>query len=476
MFLQTSTDNVGIGTNTPLGKVHIQSTAVAPAAAPSATGDDLVIERGVNPGISILSNDNSFSSILFGTDVDPDGVRLRHDPTNDRYDVMVADAGGTLLRRTSTLSNGIFRIGSVTPGQSPGRLDVLEGDAGNSPPTAYNNISVESDVEAGISLLAGDATQAGIAFGSSVDNNAGIIDYAFNGVADDLMTFTVGGVTDILSISGNGNLAVKEAPSDDFEMTLEGSLQLVNIANVNRFVAPSTLAGQDTARIFVQDDTTGVNAYGTGVDGAIIFESMDLNTVNPDSGFFFFNTGNDDIPEVALSILGNGNTGVKTLTPSTSFQVGDIDSGGGNSITVGSNGAGNQAGGQIIFHTSDDHDAVIDAYHIGAYEDRLRIRRNTNGNDFNLSPNGYVGVGVSNPTFHIDAAGDIRAQSTGDTRVRAQSSGGVGSVARFRVQTASQTWGIGSTNATNSDEFYIRDVTNAGARRFAIIPWWRLLF
>jgi hypothetical protein len=61
----TATGNVGIGTSSPDGRLHVM-TSSAGAVTADADADDLTIEGATNPGISILGTGDDVCSIYFG--------------------------------------------------------------------------------------------------------------------------------------------------------------------------------------------------------------------------------------------------------------------------------------------------------------------------------------------------------------------------------------------------------------------------
>ena len=103
------TDNIGIGTGSPDGKVHIH-TASAGSVSAHASADELVVEGSANSGINILSGNSNEGSIYFGDDGDNDIGRIRYDHSNNSLDFFVNASERMMIN-----SSGFVGIGTATP-------------------------------------------------------------------------------------------------------------------------------------------------------------------------------------------------------------------------------------------------------------------------------------------------------------------------------------------------------------------------
>ena len=72
-----SSENVGIGETSPLGKLHVKSGDSG--ASVSVHGDELVVEGSANSGISILSGNSNTGVIYFGDDGDNNVAEISYD-------------------------------------------------------------------------------------------------------------------------------------------------------------------------------------------------------------------------------------------------------------------------------------------------------------------------------------------------------------------------------------------------------------
>ena len=116
-------------------------------------------------------------------------------------------------------------------------------------------------------------------------------------------------------VDSDGNVGVGTNTIDD--MLTIGSGAIALRGSTNLYAAPS----YDGFRMFKQNDSGNGDPYGTGTNGAIIFENVDVNSANPDDAVHFFNTGSAGNPELALKIRGDGYIGVGLFTPNRIFHI-----------------------------------------------------------------------------------------------------------------------------------------------------------
>ena len=109
--------NVGIGTDSPSGKVHIYEAASG-QSIPNAAADTLVLDGSSSTGISILNNDVGVGSIFFGDNNDNFVGGFRYDHSDDSLDINVNNA--TALSIDSSRNVG---IGTSSPG---GKLEISD--------------------------------------------------------------------------------------------------------------------------------------------------------------------------------------------------------------------------------------------------------------------------------------------------------------------------------------------------------------
>ena len=142
----TSAGNVGIGTSSPIAKLHVDTSNSG--VTPNTYADDLFIESSGNTGLTIGSGTSSYSSIYFANSTDNDKARIEvvHSDnsmrfTNNASERMRIDSSGKVL--VNTTSNGTesnLNVGGQF-GLSSGRGFVFEKQEGAN--GSYNSVTLQ---------------------------------------------------------------------------------------------------------------------------------------------------------------------------------------------------------------------------------------------------------------------------------------------------------------------------------------------
>jgi hypothetical protein len=97
ILLTPGTGNIGIGVDTPDGKLHVRS-GIAGAASPSAGNDELVLENDGDVGMSFMCPTGYTSTIQFMNSVDATSARIKWNDTSKVLDIATQTAGGALIQ------------------------------------------------------------------------------------------------------------------------------------------------------------------------------------------------------------------------------------------------------------------------------------------------------------------------------------------------------------------------------------------
>jgi hypothetical protein len=108
----TSSGNVGIGTSSPDGTLHVHTDSSGTVTA-NSIADDLVVEGGGNSGISILTPNTSIGSLFFG---DPDNNNVGRIQYYHATNFMAFNVSASEAMRID--SSGNLLVGATTAGAS----------------------------------------------------------------------------------------------------------------------------------------------------------------------------------------------------------------------------------------------------------------------------------------------------------------------------------------------------------------------
>jgi hypothetical protein len=126
LLLNPNGGNVGIGTTSPDGKLHIQDGSAGVVTA-AAGANDLVIETSQTSGMSILCGAGWASIIQFGGGTDNNIGNIGVNDTSGIMTMGTAKAGGTLALRTADSVNALTIDASQNLAVTSGNLSFANG-------------------------------------------------------------------------------------------------------------------------------------------------------------------------------------------------------------------------------------------------------------------------------------------------------------------------------------------------------------
>ena len=193
------TTNTGVDVTGALG-VSVSSASISP----DADADNLVIQQAGNAGITVGSATNGVGSIRFADSGSPRSGMIYYNHSGDNMRFYTA-----ATERMRIDSNGHVGIGVSSP---DGTLHVHSGSAGSigASPQA-DDLVVESDTEAGITILSPDDQSARIRFSSpstNTDVGGATIFYRQNINKMNIGTAVAGGVLGFNSGPGTENMRI----------------------------------------------------------------------------------------------------------------------------------------------------------------------------------------------------------------------------------------------------------------------------
>lgn len=169
---------------------------------PKNTADHLVIENSGAVGMTLACANTTIGRICFADPEDDDVGEISYNHSTDAW---VWRAGGN-ANFTYTPTNFVFgTIASTALGAGIGSVTISTGSSGvSSPNTAADDLIVESDVNAGITICTPNTGIGSVRFADPEDNDDGMIRYNHSTRS---MIFDAGN-SPALTIESNGTLVV----------------------------------------------------------------------------------------------------------------------------------------------------------------------------------------------------------------------------------------------------------------------------
>ena len=371
-FSINSSGNVGIGTTSPDGQLHVFSSSAGSVTAAS-DANNLVLEASANVGLSLLTANDSLARIKFG---DPDAASVGAIVYNHADDRMQFNTAGSERMRVD--SSGRLLIGTTTEG-------TVDSD----------DLTIATSGNTGLTIRSGTTHNGAIHFSdatSGAAEYAGYIDYDHNVDKFDMGSNS----TRFLSADSNSVVTLGKA-------NFGGSSGVIAYGNTGGVRKDALLALNASAT--VSGRGAGISVGGTASALGSFYCNKSGNNDSDGGNVFlesvgalrFLTGGAND----RVIIDSSGKVGIGTTSPESNFHInvssasdGPIlrftNPNGGDGTYIGRIQAGDSAGSfftGINFFKHDTDDGEI----------RFRMKVAGSNTDLLTLVDGRVGIGQTSP-------------------------------------------------------------------------------
>lgn len=313
LVLNPNGGNVGIGTSTPLGRLHV-STSNSGLTSISSSADEMVLDSSGATGMTITSGTSSDASIFFA---DRDSATVGR--------VVYGHANNTLslwtnaVQRMTIDSSGNTGIGTTTP---TSRLHVMNSGTQNAFTIASSSENTIFAVTSEGNLIMGTtSTSFNSTIKQTVINSANSIASIFKGSGSASVGIGSSGSSPIIQGYTNETLSATTA------LSLNPNGGNVGIGTTTPTVKLDVSSGND--------GTVGVRVAGTAIDSKLSPSTLSLNnslgltngsSISGSSGQLTYNaSANGHIWQIGgterVRMNSTGNVGIGTTTPTALLTV-----------------------------------------------------------------------------------------------------------------------------------------------------------
>lgn len=211
LFLDASTDRIGIGTETPDGKLHVHTASAGSVTAPT-DADELVLENSAAAGMTILTPNNAVGAVMFGDPDDNDIGGVAYDHNTDQLQ-LTSGASVRLTVSGSYISTGALPFFVNETENANQTIGVTLNQAGNDDEiftlkSSDISHSVTSDTEADTFLYIKKLSGASGSPEITGFNDNGATSLSLTGIAsadNTNKTTSASGVVNIYTFKESGN-------------------------------------------------------------------------------------------------------------------------------------------------------------------------------------------------------------------------------------------------------------------------------